>query len=184
MAVDRREADRHDPPMQTIPRRHDIPDDSWDPPTALVIPESIRREMIDHARAARPNESVGLLAALRDGRETVATAFFPGTNVDASPMRYTMDRTEVEFALGRISRGGWSLGAIVHSHPDDAAVPSGTDRREHRYPDALMGIISLATAPPDLRVWSLRPDNSAGGQRVVEIGVRTVARPTADEEYW
>ncbi len=150
----------------------------------LVIPVSIRRRIIDHARAARPNESVGLLATVRDGRETVATAFFPGTNVDASPMRYTMNRTEVEIALHRISRAGWTLGAIVHSHPDDPAVPSETDLREHRYSEALMGIISLVAEPPDLRAWFLRPEGSAAGQRMVEIAVRTEVQPTIDEEHW
>ena len=140
--------------------------------------------MDDHARAARPNESVGLLAVIRDGWETIATAFFPGTNVDASPMRYTMDRTEVEIALGRMSRADWSLGAIIHSHLDDAAVPSVTDRLEHRYPEALMGIISLAAESPDLRAWSLRPEGVAAGREIVEIAVRTGAQPTIDEEHW
>ena len=170
--------------MQSVPCQHDVPDQSWRPPPVLVIPASIRRRMTDHARAARPNESVGLLAVVRDGGETIATAFFPGTNVDASPMRYTMDRTEVEIALGRLGRAGWSLGAIVHSHLHDAAVPSVTDRLEHRYPEALMGIISLAAELPDLRAWSLGPEGLAAGQEMIEIAVRTGAQPPIDEEHW
>lgn len=153
-------------------------------PTELAVPERIRRVMVDHARAGRPNESVGLLATVRDGSGLIATGWFPGTNVDASPMRYTMDRTEVEVAVERMARSGWSLGVIVHSHPVDPAVPSQTDLREHRYPEALMGIISLAAEQPELRVWAPGRNRSGAEQRTAEIAVRIVARPTIDEEHW
>lgn len=168
--------------MLSAPRPHDIYNPA--PPSVLVIPDRIWRAMVDHALAAQPNESVGLLAATGDGRALVAAAWFPGTNVDASPMRYTMDCTEVEVAVERMARSGWTLGAIVHSHPDDPAVPSETDRREYRYPNALMGIISLAAAHPDLRMWALRQDRSGAARRMAEIAVRTVAQRTTDEEHW
>ncbi len=162
------------------------PDDISNPesPSVLVVPDRIWRAMIDHALTAGPNESVGLLATMGDGSVVVAAAWFPGTNVDASPMRYTMDRTEVEVAVERMARSGWTLGAIVHSHPDDPAVPSETDWREHRYPNALMGIISLAADRPDLRAWALRRKRFGAARRMVEIAVRTVAQPTTDEEHW
>lgn len=168
--------------MLIAPRLHDIYNP--EPPSELVVPNRIWRAMIDHALTARPNESVGLLAATGDGRAIVAAAWFPGTNVDASPMRYTMNRTEVEVAVERMARSGWMLGAIVHSHPDHPAVPSETDRREYRYPDALMGIISLTAAHPDLRMWALRQERSGAARRMTEIAVRTVAQPTTDEEHW
>ena len=153
-------------------------------PAGLVIPDRIWQTMIDHALASQPNESVGLLATVRDGSGLLATAWFPGTNVDASPMRYTMDRTEVEVAVERMARSGWSLGVIVHSHPDDPAIPSGTDLREHRYPGVLMGIISLAAEWPELRVWGQGRDRSGTGQGMAEVAVRIAARPTIDEEHW
>ncbi len=153
-------------------------------PTVLVVPDRLWRAMADHAQTARPNESVGLLATVRDGSGIVATAWFPGTNVDASPMRYTMDRTEVGVAVARMARSSWSLGVIVHSHPDDPAVPSETDLREHRYPDALMGIISLAAEQPKLRVWAPGRGHARTEQRTAEIAVRIMARRTIDEEHW
>lgn len=154
------------------------------PPSVLVVPDRIWRAMIDHALAARPNESVGLMATTGQGATHVAAAWFPGTNVDASPMRYTMDRTEVEVAVERMACSGWMLGAIVHSHPDDPAIPSETDWQEYRYPNALMGIISLAAEPPDLRAWALKRDRFGPARRMAEIAVRTEARPTIDEEPW
>ena len=164
----------------------DLPFDAQDlaSPTVLVLPDRIWQAMIDHALAARPNESVGLLATVRGGSGMMATAWFPGSNVDASPMRYTMNRTQVEVAVARMARSGWSLGVIVHSHPGDPAVPSATDLREDRYPDALMGIISLATDLPELRVWAPGRERAGTEQRTAEIAVRIVARPTIDEEHW
>ena len=153
-------------------------------PSTLVVPELLWRAMVDHVLAARPNESVGLLATVRDGSGLLATAWFPGTNVDASPMRYTMDRTEVEVAVARMAHSGWSLGVIVHSHPTDPAVPSATDLREHRYPGVLMGIISLTAESPELRVWAPGRGRPGTTQRAAEIAVRTVTRPTFDEEHW
>lgn len=164
-----------------------IPSQSSTPhasPMTLVLPRAIRRRMIDQAITALPNESVGLLATVREGDQLVATAWFPGANVDASPQRYTMDPREVRAAVDRLSAAGWSLGAIVHSHPADPAVPSSTDLREFGYPDALMGIISLAENPPDIRAWRWRPSGVPDGQRVAEVAVQTQTHPTNCEETW
>lgn len=168
--------------MPTAEPPFDVPDPGS--PSELVVPDRIWRAMIDHARASQPNESVGLLATVRDGCGTIATGWFPGTNVDASPMRYTMDRTEVMVAVERMVRSGWSLGVIVHSHPVDPAVPSETDLSEHRYPDALMGIISLAAESTDLRVWAPGRARAGTERRTAEIPVRIVSRSTIDEEHW
>jgi proteasome lid subunit RPN8/RPN11 len=133
------------------------------PPTAFRLSSSLRGRIVDHLAVAAPLESVGLLGVAQAESPDVVRAvrFYPGTNVDASPTRYTMDPAEVIAALRDIETNGWWLGAIVHSHPASPAVPSATDLREAYYPDALMVIVSLARGTPELRAWRLVSDPTA-----------------------
>jgi proteasome lid subunit RPN8/RPN11 len=123
--------------------------------------------MVAHLRAAAPCEGCGLLATTRAAAGTaVVRRFYPGTNLDASPTRYTMDPVEVISALIDMEARGWELGAIVHSHLTTPPTPSPTDLREAYYPEALMLIVSLATEPATVRAWHIEP---------------TPARPTVTE---
>jgi [CysO sulfur-carrier protein]-S-L-cysteine hydrolase len=128
------------------------------PARALQIGEPLRQEIFDHLRSGLPNEGCGLLGVERHSNETaVATHFYPGTNRDASPTRYTMDPAEVFAAFRDLAAQGWSLGAIVHSHPATPPTPSPTDLREAFYPEALMLIVSFAVDPPIMRAWWTQP---------------------------
>lgn len=125
-------------------------------PGLLRVGEGIRDELVAHVRQALPHEGVGLLAVSAASvldRSIDAVRFYPGTNVAASASRFTMDPAEVIVAFREIDELGWRLGAIVHSHPHGPAVPSPTDLREARYPDALMVIVSMAGVVPDIRAW-------------------------------
>ncbi len=121
---------------------------------------ALREQILAHLQDASPNEGVGLLAVdsmLTADGTAVARRFFPGTNLDASPTRYTMDPLEVLAAIREIEAGSGSmrLGAIVHSHLTSPATPSATDLREAFYPDAVMLIATFATYPAELRAWRI-----------------------------
>jgi len=64
-----------------------------------------------------------------------------------------MDPAEVLAAFNDLEANGWTLGAIVHSHPATLPTPSPTDLREAYYPEALMLIVSFAADPPAMRCW-------------------------------
>lgn len=127
-----------------------------EPPQALRLERTLASQIVAHLRASIPQESCGLLAVRRsnDGTAT-ATRFYPGTNLDASPTRYTMDPVEVHAAFRDLDANDWLLGAIVHSHPATPPTPSPTDLREAFYPEALMLIVSFATGSPAMRAWRL-----------------------------
>jgi proteasome lid subunit RPN8/RPN11 len=132
------------------------PLDALTPPAGLRIDHALFDRLLAHLVAASPWEGVGLLAVAEDGAGSArATRFYPGTNVDASPTRYTMDPAEVLAAFRDIEARGWRLGAIVHSHPATPPTPSPTDLREAHYPEALLVIVSLAVAPPEARAWRI-----------------------------
>ena len=86
----------------------------------MVIPDSVRQELVEHARAEAPNEACGLLA-FRDG---VAERYLPAENELASPYRFKLKpRDPNDFFL---EDEGYEV-AVFHSHPTDSAVPSRTD---------------------------------------------------------
>lgn len=138
----------------------------------LVLPAGLRQRVIAHLLAAAPAEGVGLLATAppRDGK-IVAMAFYPGTNIDRSTTRYTMDPAEVLDALRDMANRDWTLGAIVHSHVRSPATPSATDLREARYPEALMVIATLAETPPALRAWRIALDGAAHATVIGEVPI-------------
>jgi proteasome lid subunit RPN8/RPN11 len=86
----------------------------------VVIPEGIRGELSEHARAGLPNEACGLIA-FRDG---VAERYLPGENTLASPYRFDLRPGDpADFFL---EDEGYEL-AVFHSHPESEPKPSRTD---------------------------------------------------------
>jgi proteasome lid subunit RPN8/RPN11 len=84
-----------------------------------VLPPAVRRALVEHAQAERPNESCGLLV-LKDG---VAQRYEPGRNGAASPYRFEL---EVDPELWFLEDEGYEL-AVVHSHLSSPPRPSRTD---------------------------------------------------------
>jgi [CysO sulfur-carrier protein]-S-L-cysteine hydrolase len=85
----------------------------------VVIPAEVREALVEHARAAAPNEACGLLV-LRDGR---AERYEPGRNAAASPYRFELD---VDPEVWFLEDDGYEL-AVFHSHLSAPARPSRTD---------------------------------------------------------
>ena len=135
---------------------HRDPYNPADPPLdRLTLSAELRDQIVAHLRRALPHEGCGLIA-VDPGNGNRAVHFFPGSNSDESPTRFTMDGKEVIDALKTMEREGWRLGAIAHSHPRHPATPSATDRVEALYPAALMMICSFEADEPELRAWALQ----------------------------
>lgn len=138
----------------------------------LVLSAALRARVIAHLQDAAPAEGVGLLAiAPPVAGAIVATQFYPGTNIDRSATRYTMDPAEVVAALRDMAARDWSLGAIVHSHVRSPATPSVTDLREARYPEALMVIATFMAPLPALRAWRVAVPASGAATIVGEVPI-------------
>ncbi len=124
-----------------------------DNPRLLEIDAALRDALLAHLRASLPNEGCGLLASVPANGADRAVHFFPGTNIDHSPVRYTMDPHQVIAAMKRMRDEGWRFEAIVHSHPRTAPVPSRTDQNEWYYREARLVIVSFEAVEPDIRCW-------------------------------
>jgi [CysO sulfur-carrier protein]-S-L-cysteine hydrolase len=85
----------------------------------VVVPDAIRAELEEHARAEEPNEACGLVA-FRDG---VAQRYVAGRNAAASPYRFELDVAPETWFL---EDDGYEL-AVFHSHLSAPPRPSRTD---------------------------------------------------------
>jgi proteasome lid subunit RPN8/RPN11 len=139
----------------------------------LEIDDSTAAAIVQHLRAALPNEGCGLLATVEESGTRRVVRFYPGENIDRSATRFTMDPRQVMAAMDEIEARGWRLGGIVHSHPRTPATPSPTDLREAYYPEALLVIASFTAEPPVLRAWRVcrRADEVAAVEVRVTIGL-------------
>ncbi len=124
-------------------------------PPGLRMGGAQLQTILAHLDDARPNEGVGLIATVTDGEYRRAVAFFPGTNVDHSPTRYTMDPAEVLSAFRVMRAEGWELGATVHSHLASPSTPSEIDLAEAHYPNTILLIVGFAAGETEVRLWSL-----------------------------
>ena len=118
----------------------------------------------------RSKGAVSCRLKLVDPTPRIGSLFYPGTNIDRSPTRYTMDPAEVLAAFKSMREKGTVLGAIVHSHPGSPPTPSPTDLAEAYYPEALLVIVSFASGEPVVRVWQL------GAQEPAEIALNIDSR--------
>ena len=116
----------------------------------MVVPEEVRRALVEHATEEAPNEACGLVL-LRDGR---AERYERGRNAAASPYRFEL---EVDPELWFAEDDGYEL-AVFHSHLSAPARPSRTDVEN----------IGLWTGRPYL-ILSLRTEDLAAF-RITEDG--------------
>jgi proteasome lid subunit RPN8/RPN11 len=115
----------------------------------VVIPETLRAELVAHARDEAPNECCGLVL-MRDG---VAVEYIRGVNKLASPYRYELYIDP--FVWSEIDESVEQV--IFHSHPETEPRPSRTDRE-------LAGLWSgrpfliYGLKLDDLRAWRIARD--------------------------
>jgi len=116
----------------------------------MKLRRELVEEMIAHAQNNLPNEACGILAGTRGE----ILAFYPATNAEHSPTRYTIDPQELLRIFREVESKGWEVMGIFHSHPVTEAYPSPTDIRLAFYPEALYFILSLRDpSQPILRAF-------------------------------
>jgi proteasome lid subunit RPN8/RPN11 len=106
----------------------------------LILTPWQAAQIIDHARAARPDEACGLLAG-RDGR---VERVYPLPNTERSPIRYLAEPQAQVDAMLEIEEREDEIVSIYHSHLNAPAYPSPTDVTMAAYPDVVHLIVSLS----------------------------------------
>ena len=108
-------------------------------------------ECVAHARDEAPNECCGLLL----GRDGEIVEIVRARNIaDAPATRFLIDPADHFAALRRARQTGLEVVGFYHSHPASPPEPSARDRAEFSYPDHLYAIVSLATDPPVVALYT------------------------------
>ena len=110
-------------------------------------------EIVAHAQADNPDECCGIVSVNGD---RVATHVYRTTNVEASPLRFVIDPTELLRVHTDIEDAGLTLGAIYHSHTRSEPYPSQTDINfAGGWPGVLWIIVGLAGDGPKVRTFEI-----------------------------
>lgn len=123
----------------------------------MVVPASVRADLVAHSREESPNEACGIVVF----RDDVAERYVRGRNAAASPYRYEL---EVPPDTWFLEDDGYEL-AVFHSHPETEARPSRTDIANIGLWEARPYLI-LSLAREELRAW--RIDRGAVAEEPVE----------------
>jgi len=121
----------------------------------VVVPDAVRRALVEHALAEQPNEACGLVVL----RDAVADRYVPGRNAAASPYRFEL---EVPPETWFLEDDGWEL-AVFHSHVSSPPRPSRTDVEN----------IGLWAGKPYL-IYTVRTDELAAW-RIVDGSIQPVS---------
>ena len=119
----------------------------------VVIPPPIREALVAHTLACLPEECCGLLAV--DGHGSIRFVY-PLTNVDHSPVSYTVEPREHFGALRHADRHGWEIEGGFHSHPTTTPVPSPTDVERSPGPGWLHLLVGFEAGRPAVRAFRIR----------------------------
>jgi proteasome lid subunit RPN8/RPN11 len=119
----------------------------------LVLPRSVQQAMVEHCARHYPKEACGVLIADASGR--IARAH-PMTNVEDSPIGYSMDPREQLKLENTLRQRQERLVGIYHSHTASAAYPSSVDVRLAISPDISYVLVSLQDrAQPDVKSYRI-----------------------------
>jgi proteasome lid subunit RPN8/RPN11 len=122
----------------------------------LKISAGQRRELIELARAALPNEACGLLAGKIQGEEKILEEIYGLKNIDESPEHFSMAPEDQFRVIADMRKKGLSLLGNFHSHPDTPARPSEEDIRLAFDPSLSYVIISLHEPEPVVKSFIIK----------------------------
>ena len=111
------------------------------PVDAVVMPESIGRGLLTHARNEAPLECCGLLIGTKEQVVRSARA----QNLCQSPTRYRVDPVDHFEAIRTARNEGLEVVGAYHSHPVSLPQPSETDLSQANYPHFVYVIVSLVS---------------------------------------
>ena len=123
------------------------------------------RAVLGHAREAAPEECCGLLLGLG---QQIVEAVRARNIADHPDTRFLIDPADHFAALRSARACGLEVVGFYHSHPTSPAEPSARDVAELTYPGHLYAIVSLQSAPAEMRLFRF---DSGSFERVPFVAV-------------
>ena len=91
----------------------------------IILSQSIKKTLQDHAESEKPNESCAILF----GKENIVLEIFLTKNIEESPVNFTISNEQLIEAYQTAENKGFKIIGIFHSHPNSIAFPSETDKK-------------------------------------------------------
>ncbi|GBL42138.1 hypothetical protein EMGBD3_15060 [Nitrosarchaeum sp.] len=95
----------------------------------IIISESQKKILADHAVNEKPNESCAILFGTIDGQKTKVKEIFLTKNIDESPVNFTISNEQLIKCYKTAEEREMEVVGIFHSHPNSEAYPSDTDKK-------------------------------------------------------
>ncbi len=93
----------------------------------LILPETLREQILAQARVAHPGECCGLVIGRRDTGAAIALSLHPARNLSDQDDLFEIDPAD-QFAALRLARAAQrEVIGCYHSHPNGKAQPSAAD---------------------------------------------------------
>jgi proteasome lid subunit RPN8/RPN11 len=118
----------------------------------LKIKQDIIDKIIAQGKTEAPLEACGYLAE-KDG---VICKHFELTNIDKSPVHFSMDPAEQFAAVRECRDQGLKIRAVYHSHPETPARPSEEDIKLAYDSSLSYVIVSLAETVPSIKSFIIQ----------------------------
>ena len=131
----------------------------------LKITRETFDDIIRHGRSEAPLEACGYLAA----QNNLICKSIVMTNIDASPIHYSMDPKEQFSAVRTCRETGLTIRAVYHTHPETEAYPSAEDIKLAYDPDISYVIVSLAKSRPSIHSFIIK-NNKVSEEQLEIIG--------------
>ncbi len=115
----------------------------------MILPRTVRDDVVAHARDAAPAECCGLLVGTTDSIVAAVRA----ANLSDNPARFLLDPADHIRARRAARERGLDVIGFYHSHPHSDARPSPTDLAEASYPDHIYLIVGVNGEADDVRLY-------------------------------
>ena len=91
----------------------------------IIIPQSIKKILTQHAENENPNESCAMLY----GGNNIVSEVFLTKNIEESPVNFTISNEQLIEGYKIAEDKNLEMIGIFHSHPNSKAYPSNTDKK-------------------------------------------------------
>ncbi len=95
----------------------------------IIISESQKKILANHANNEKPNESCAILFGIVDSQKTTVKEIFLTKNIDESPVNFTISNEQLIKCYKTAEEKKMEVVGIFHSHPNSEAYPSSTDKK-------------------------------------------------------
>ena len=134
----------------------------------ITLPESLKNQIIEHAKLDLPNECCGYITGVGNSCQTL----YKMTNVESAPDYFEFDPKEQLHVIKTARRFGEVPIVVYHSHPNSPAQLSKKDLDLLNDPSMVYLIISLIDHCIDLKAF-----------RIINKKIYDVTIQTTEESY-